>query len=866
MIVTRRGARLAAVAALVLALASPTVVLAGNGKKAYKKGIDFEEAQRWDLAAEQFALAFADDPGNAEYRLHYYRAISSASLMLTQRGDRLAEQKDYAAAYQAYRQAFSYDTTNELAGEKMRYMLKLQGIEPEKEGPEKDLVRAKYGDQDAAIQIPRSHLIFTNVRYHATPLRQIIDSLAEALDLNVIYDADMPDTVMKKPIDVELRNVTRAHALEMLLNTNKMFYVQADSRTIVIALDQPQNRARYQNLSVKTFYLRNTEANEVRTLIQQVVATKYLVANKQQNSLTVRDTPANLELIQSIIASIDKDRAEVLIEVNLYEVDHSDMITLGNQFASTAKADSNGNVVASFQNGFGGVGAGDALRAASPAGLYGPIGLALALPTSQLTAFQSKSRSKLLASTQVHVLDNEQHTIRIGSRVPIATASYQGFGTTIVDTNGRNNPNNNNLGNVGLSTPATSYQYENVGLNIDMQPTVHEDMVQIKMKVETSDVAGNGNGGNPIFTQRQMSSVASIRNGQTTLIAGVAQQNESSGRSGIPLLSLLPGIGRLFSTPTKDNRLTDVVITITPHILRSPVYTERDQLAIEAGTQTAPDRQVSIQEILYRAELDEAAQGRGPIASAPQPAARPGAPPTSSRPPTTDVDFKVPGAPSSGPPVRPVSSGPGDTISTPGGLAPAPVVQPPETATPVAPAPEATPQPATEFQPSEDDDDDDEDDSDDDDPGGASAKVQQAPTSSAVSVRLTGLRTGTVNKPMPVAVFANAGQNLTSASLAIAFDESLLKVSKVESTGMFDGQLGAKLPFEVKDGVLTISLKRPADRASLPVNGQLVNITFEVVGAGTATLAVVPSASKATGADSSVAEVRFDNPLVVTTR
>src|SRR5262249_54426519 len=154
---------------------------------------------------------------------------------------------------------------------------------------------------------------------------------------------------------------------------------------------------------------------EVRTLVQQVVATKYLVANKQQNSITVRDTPANLELIQSVIASVDKDRAEVLIEVNLYEVDHSDMLQLGNQFATTSTADSSGQSVASFQNGLGGVGAASALRELSPAGFYGPVGLALALPTSTLTAFRSSSRSKLLASTEVHVLDNEQHTIRIGS-------------------------------------------------------------------------------------------------------------------------------------------------------------------------------------------------------------------------------------------------------------------------------------------------------------------------------------------------------------------------------------------------------------------------------------------------------------------
>ncbi len=262
--------------------------MAGDHKKAYKRGVEYEQAERWDQAVEQFALAIVDEPGNAEYRLHYLRAIANASIQMTRRGDRLAEQKDYAAAYQAYRQAFSYDATNELAGEKMRYMRKLQGVEPEPPGPEQGLVRARYERRAATAPIPQSKRVLTDVSFNATPLRQVIDALAESLGLNIIYDADFKDD--QKKIDLDLRGVTRAKALELVLLTNKLFYVQADSRTIVVAPDQPQNRARYQELSVKTFYLRNAEANDVRTLVQQVVATKFLVANKLQNSLTVRDT------------------------------------------------------------------------------------------------------------------------------------------------------------------------------------------------------------------------------------------------------------------------------------------------------------------------------------------------------------------------------------------------------------------------------------------------------------------------------------------------------------------------------------------------------------------------------------------------
>ncbi len=840
------------IAALAVTLGLPGVAAAGNGKKAFRKGLDHEEAQRWDRAAEQYAVALSEQPENAEYKLRYARAVTMASIMLTQRGDTLAEQKDYGAAYQAYRQAVAYDRTNELAWAKMRYMMRLQGLnEPEESGPETKLLKAKYERRQATLQIPESRRVKTDVVYRAASLRSIVDSLSESLGISVIYDKEFKD---EKSIDFEVRNTTKGKALELLLLTNKLFYVQADSRTIIVAPDQPQNRARYQNLSVRTFFLRNAEVDQVRTLVQQIVATKYLVPNKQQNSLTVRDTPANLELIQSLVATVDKDRAEVLIEVNFYEADHNDVLELGNQFNVDPKQPGS---LATF---IGGIGQ-DALRE-TPAALIGPIGLALALPSSTLKAFQSSGKTRLLASTQVHVLDNEQHTIRIGQRVPIQTASFVGSGTTVVTGQPNNNNNNQNNQNF-IGGPATQFQYENVGLNIDMQPVVHEDQVQIKMKIETSDVAANsGVGGNPVFTQRQMSSVASIKNGQTTLIAGVATENKSEGRSGLPLVSLLPVIGRFFTVPKQSRMLTDVVITVTPYILRAPVYEPDDHIPVPAGTATAPDRQISIEEIVYRAELDEAAQANPDIASAP--AAAP-APRAQVRPKSTDLEanFVDDGT-------RPVRASSGEVIRTPGGRAPAPVVAPEEpVAAPPKVVPKAEPEkpavapvPVADPGPVEEGYDEEEDDEEEEEPEASNASSGNT----IVAMRLTGLQASNVGKPMPVALWTSGSSGISNGTVGIQFNEQLLRVLKVESTGMFDGKLGNKLPFEVRNGMLFISMTRPPEMAKSPLSGQMLNITFEVIGAGAATLAVVPSATRLTTVENDTALVRFDSPMTVVLR
>jgi general secretion pathway protein D len=831
----RVGARLLAVL-LVALLAGPGATLAKSGKKFFKKGLEFEEAQRWDRAAEQYALAVADDPRNAEYQLHYARSLTNASLMFTRRGDTLAAQKDYAGAYTAYKQAASYDPTNELAIAKMREMLRIQGLPEEPDGPEKAMLKTKYNRRPAAtVEIPRSSRVLTDVHFRDTKVRQAIDSIAESLGLNVIYDSDATQQ-LTKTFDFDAVGITKATALELILQTNKLGYVQADTRTLIVYPDTPQSRARYQELAVRTFYLRNADVEQVRTLVQSVVGTKQVLPFKSLNALTVKDSPNNIELIESLVASLDKDKAEVLIDVNIYEVSRNELHRIGNQF-DTTRAGSLGFL--------GGVGAEQALRGVVPTtGLYGPAGIALVVPTSRLQFLHEKTKARLLAASQIHVLDAEQHTIRIGRRVPIQTASIPTGGIAVTGNQNQNqNPNNIN------QFAVQQFQYENVGLNLDVTPTVREDLVQLKMKIETSDVDPEGGvGGNPIFTQRTMSSVASIRDGHTTLIAGVSQELDSDGRRGLPILGSLPILGRLFTVPVDNDSNVDVIIMVTPHILRAPTYGKEDHLAIEAGTQVAPDRQVSIEEILYRAQLEDAAAAEEPIAGTPAPR-------------TTTIEAGAqPGA------TRPVTARPGETIRTPGGAARPPVVaeEEPSRSVPLAPpgSNSLTQPPAPEVTDEEDEEFLDEEDAEAPEPNAGA----QAPKQGTFSLRLSAMQTAMRGRPMPVSLLGSGAVPLNSASLAVAFDSKLLRVVKVESTGVFDGKLGAQVPFEVRDGMLVLTLSRDQGATPAPVNGQLATITFEVIGAGVATLAVVAESSAVEAIPGAGVTIQAEAPLRVTTR
>ncbi|HTG16792.1 MAG TPA: secretin N-terminal domain-containing protein, partial [Blastocatellia bacterium] len=473
--------------ALALFLCAPVVAFAADGKKHFKEGLKYEENRQWDKAATQFALAVAEKPSNVEYQLHLQRALVSAALMLVERGDGLAEKKDYNAAYTAYREAFAYDPGNELALIKMRRMLEAQGlpvtdlpksgdpagpkIKPQGNDPN---VKAYFSGSTAGLPaspvriqlptIPGRRFSRTDVIYRDTNLLTAIEQLAQMMKLNVMPDQSIAAQLRTMKTTVELRDVTYPRALEMLLRTNNLMYAQVDSRTIVIASDNPQSRLKYEPYAVRTFYVKNGDIDQLKGALSAALPqTKSVTPIKQLNALLVRDTPSNLELVEQMINSLDKSKAEVLIDVNIYEVSRTDLLELGNQFATTSSVTSSGALVPGL-NQLGGYGSGSytpgTIQAAAVAA--GKL-FAIGLPTSSISAFQSKGKGKLLASTQIHVLDNEQNAVRIGQRVPIQTASLPTFYNPSPGGTGNPPGQTGGVNNV-FGTGIPQIQYENVGL------------------------------------------------------------------------------------------------------------------------------------------------------------------------------------------------------------------------------------------------------------------------------------------------------------------------------------------------------------------------------------------------------------------
>ncbi|QQS42458.1 MAG: hypothetical protein IPM63_05845 [Acidobacteriota bacterium] len=590
--------RFATTLVLFLCLVSPTAVLGlGDGKKFFKQGLKHEEAEEWDQAAEKFALAVSENPKNPEYRLHYRRALFNASQMFMKRGRMAAEQEDYVGAYNAFRKAYAFDPVNELAKSEMQRMLRLQ-----KEllgGPEDDgaddarFVNTGLSSTDIPedVVIPQRYEKLRDLPFPSgIDLQRIVRDLARDLDLNVLFDSQ--SRLDNRRVAIELKNVTAAQALDAIFLQEGLFFEKVGPRTIIVA--NSNRRQFFQQLVLKTFYLANADPKKVSATLQKAIPAQpgrtptNVLVDEDTNSITIRDTAENIRLMSGLIQSLDKDRAEVVMDVQIYEVSKSDLLQIGNQIGDQSSLTNLGGAIP-----------GIVPLNNVPLGVFGAdlpstaIGIALQTPFSSLAAFQRKNNTKLIASTQIHAFNNEDSSARIGQRVPVQTASVIPF------TGGQTPTTPGNA--FGNGYPVINY--EQVGLTLKFKPIVFPNQdVQVTMEIESKDVI-DASTLTPTFTERTIKGTARVQNNKTLLLASVAQGVESRGREGLPLLGLIPILGRLFTAPTRDNRQVDIVIAVTPRVIRAPAILPEDVVERDSGSLAVPTSG-TLQAMIIRDEIE----------------------------------------------------------------------------------------------------------------------------------------------------------------------------------------------------------------------------------------------------------------------
>jgi general secretion pathway protein D len=769
-----------------------------SAKKHFQEGIKQEALQRWDIAAQEFALAVAAESDNTEYRLHLLRASQKASLMFASRGDVFVSQQNFASAYTAYSQAASFDPTNELARVKMERM-RDQQRRPALAG-QYEIVTANAATSSADIKAPRSSRsgdLLQTVNFRDTDLRQVIEFMVEKLELNVLFDESFKNDTNFR---FKLNNVTMARALDLVLLQTHHTFEQVERRTILIYGDNATNRQRVEQMLVKTFYLGNADLEQARTLLQAISGAQHpVIPVKQINALVVRDTASNLRMMQELLDSIDKNRAEVVIDVDIYEVSRNTSLEIGNQLALGAQAvtetrfDTQGNPVtitrgqSSSLGNLGGIGragiAGIAGTTLSP--VLGGVGTLLGLPPSSLSLLQSKGQSKLLASSQIHALDGEQNQTKVGRSVPVRLGTTLIPGTPALPAQGVAGAVQNLLGGGFSNSGFDSIQYRDVGLVIDVTPAISkEGHVQIKMKLESTSVEASGADINltPSFTQRSLTTVARVMDGKTAVVAGIKQEAKGDSRAGLPFVGMLPVLGRFFSTPRQTSNLSDIIITVTPHILRAPKINHEDHLARSSGNQKG-GASPTIEEVVLRAITEDDADRRGQ-----QPRLQPTAPPVVT---ARIAEMKAPiTAPAMLPPTAQTVSATQEIKAE---------------AIEASPAAEAT-----------------------------TAPENDAGQVNKVSLKAVPITTRPrIGETFAVAIAVNGAASMTGATVALNFDPARVQFKAVRDGGLLGNR--ALLRQQVSEGRLHLTLQPPAEHAAPAfAQGQLFLVEFVALADGEA--------------------------------
>jgi general secretion pathway protein D len=326
--------------------------------------------------------------------------------------------------------------------------------------------------------------------------------------------------------------------------------------------DTPAKRREYEDEVVRTFFLSNADLKEAIDLLRIVVDLRRIAGLPGTNAITIKDTPERLAAAARIISAIDKAKPEVIIDVELLEVARTRLKEYGLQIASPGSPgiDSSLDVNKDNQTLLD-------LRTLTQADVF-----VTGVPGLYFRLLKSDQNTRTLANPQLRTAEGLAAQARFGERMPVPVTTFSPIATGGV-----------------AQQPVTSYNYENIGVNIDITPRMHHnDDVSLALKVEVSSVAGVGFGGLPTFASRSINTVIRLKDGETNMLAGLIRDDEREVLDGLPGLTDLPVVGRLFGKTHKEKLQTDIILTLTPHIVRVLDLHESDLLPFRIGRESAP--------------------------------------------------------------------------------------------------------------------------------------------------------------------------------------------------------------------------------------------------------------------------------------
>jgi general secretion pathway protein D len=533
--------------------------------RAYERGRELQTMKKWDEAVEQYAKALEMDPENQKYVAALMNARLEASRAHFERGKALLAAGQPEMAALELELTVKLDPTNQFAlvelhkatqAVKAREAATRELTIDEKKARARGLTKMQPPQLDPASDEPIS-LSFPR----ETPVKEIYRALGNAFGINILFDAQVKDD----PIAIELRDVTAQAAIERVMQAAGHFYKVLDERSLIIVPDNPQARREYEDLVIQTFYLSNGDAEQVSNVLRTMLEARNVFPLKALNAITIRDTADRVRIAQEIIEANDKARAEVVVAVELLQMDVNKLRDIGMQIlglglGSVNAINSDGTPISGITL--------DAFRN------LGTNDFAFTMPSIAYNFLKSNSEAQVLARPQLRISEGETATLHIGRRVPLPVSTFTSA----------------NPAQGGTFAPVTSYTYNDVGIKIALEPRVHHNReVTLKLKVEVSGIDGDAPGTNPpqpIIGTRTIESVIRLKDGETNFLAGLIREDDNTTRNSTPFIGEIPLIGRLFSSESKTFQRTDLMLTMTPHIIRIANIEENDLVPMWVGTGT----------------------------------------------------------------------------------------------------------------------------------------------------------------------------------------------------------------------------------------------------------------------------------------
>jgi len=765
---------------LIIGLALLVAGCAAN--RAFGRGDSAARAGDWDAAVEHYRAAVQANPNRADFQIALERAMINASIRHLDQARVFEARGQVEDALREYRRASQYDPTNrQIAGKVLEMERRLRDL-AEAARPSPTLQQL----QKAARQSPEPLLNPASrepidVVFNNASLRDILNSMGMSTGINVAYERDYQD----RSYTVQLRGVTFEQALNQILAANQLFYKVINERTIMVIPDNAQKRALYEEQVIRTFFVSHADATEVAQILNAVIripalaVAPQIVANKTNNTVTVRASANIVQIIERIVEQNDNPKAEIVIDVQILEVNRRRTrefgIDLGDYAVSAAfspetdpRAD-DGLAPQPFN-------LNTITRGISTADFY------LSVPGAVVRFLESDSESRLIAKPQLRGAEGQQIRLALGDQIPVPATVFTPIGQ----------------GGAAFN-PLTSFNYRDVGVVIEMTPRVTiEGDVLLDLMVENSTLGASitiAGQELPSFGSRRVQTRLRLRDGESNLLAGLLREDDRRSLRGVPGLLRLPILRNIFAANDTRIEQTDIVMLLTPRIVRTQELTTGDVSPIFIGSQ----------------------QSLGL-----------GGPPPLIAPPAGAEPAEPAGVAPATPPV-PAPAQPGVPVVPPGS----------------SPTPGTTTLPAAPAQPAP--------------PGDAATGALAPPAGGAPPVAVPGAASGgqlIVSPPGPefrvgagpytVPVSIAGASQLSSVSLTITFNPAALRVRAIQEGG-FMRTGGAAVTFTQQvdgaTGRIDIAIVRTEDPTGVAGTGLLAAVVFDAVGGGTANLALTGAAA-----------------------